>query len=75
MSALSKHFVVQAGGCAHAFRDQVADRVIDHGAGDARVHAETVRQVGRDVKLAAAHVYVAFGGLAEGDDAGVQTMD
>ena len=60
---------------ADAFGDQVADRIIHHGGGDAGAEAETVGQVGGDVEFAAADVNVAVGGLAEGDDARVQTVD
>ena len=58
----------------HALGDQVADGIIHHGGGDAGLHAEAVRQVGGAVELAAADVDLALGGLAEGDDAGVQTV-
>ena len=59
---------------AHALGDQVADRIIDHGAGDAGLHPEAVRQIGGDIELAAADVDLALAGLAEGDDARIQTM-
>ncbi len=59
----------------HALGDQVADGVIHHGGGDAGLQAEAVGEVGGDVEFAAADVDLAFRGLAEGDDAGVETMD
>ena len=59
---------------ADALGDQVADRVIDHGGGDAGLEPEAIGQIGGDVELAAADVDVAFRGLAERDDAGVQAM-
>ena len=59
---------------AHPLGDQVADGIIHHGADDARLHAEAVRQVGGAIELAAADVDLALGGLAEGDDSRVQTM-
>jgi hypothetical protein len=52
----------------------VADGVIHHGAGDAGVQAEAIGQVGGAVELAAADVDLAFGRLAERDDARVQTI-
>ncbi|MFT3961480.1 hypothetical protein [Propionivibrio sp.] len=55
--------------------DQLADGIIDHGRHDARLHAEAVRQVGRAVELAAAHVNPAFCRLAERHHPGVQTVD
>ena len=48
-----------------ALGDQVADGVIDHGRGDAGLHAEAVGQVGGDVELAAADVDLALVRLAE----------
>ena len=36
---------------------------------------KTIRQVRGDVEFAAADVDLAFGGFAEGNDAGVQPMD
>ena len=59
----------------HALGDQVADGVIHHGRGDAGLQAEAVGEVGGDVELAAADVDLALGRLAEGDDAGIETMD
>ena len=59
----------------HAFGDQVADGIIHHRRGDAGLQAEAVRQVGRHVKLAAADMDLALGGLAEGDDARIKAMD
>ena len=60
---------------ADALGDQVADGVIHHRRGDARLHAEAVGEVGGDVKFAAADVNLALGRLAERDDAGVEPMD
>ena len=59
----------------HALGNQVADRIVDHGACDAGVHPKAVGQVGGDVEFAAAHVNLAFVGFAERNDPGVQTMD
>ena len=39
------------------------------------LQAEAVGEVGGDVELAAADMNLALGGLAEGDDAWVQTMN
>ena len=59
----------------HALGDQVADGIIHHGGGDAGVQAEAIGEVGGAVEFAAADVDVALGGLAERDDAGIETMD
>ena len=59
----------------HALGDQIADRIIHHGGGDAGLQAEAVGQVGGDVELAAADVDLALGGLAERDDARIEAMD
>ena len=59
----------------HPLRDQLPDRIVDHGARDARLEAEAVRQVGGGVELAPAHVDRALGGLAEGDHPRVQAVD
>src|SRR5215471_1726441 len=59
---------------ANAFGDEIADGVVDHGGGDARIEAERVAQVGGDVEFAAAHVDVAMSRLAKRDDARVQAM-
>ena len=59
----------------HPLGDQFADRVVDHRRGDAGLQAEAVRQVGRDVELAAADVDLARGRLAERDDSRIQPMD
>ena len=59
----------------HPLGDQIADGIIDHRGDDAGLEAEAVRQVGGAVEFAAAHVDLAFGGLAKGDDTGVQPMD
>jgi hypothetical protein len=58
-----------------ALGDQVAHRIIDHGGGDAGGHAEAVRKVRGAIEFAAADVDPALGGLMEGDDARVETMD
>jgi len=59
---------------AHALRHQLADWIVDHGAGDAGVQVEGVGQIGRDVEFATADVDLAFRGLAEGNDAGVDAV-
>ena len=59
----------------HALGDQVAHRIVHHGGGDARLHAEAVREVGGAIELAAGNVDQALGGLAERDDSGIQAMD
>ena len=59
---------------AHPFGDEVADRVIDHGAHDGRLEPEAVGQVGSHVELGPARVDMARGGLAERDHPGVQTV-
>ena len=59
----------------HALGDQVADRVIHHGRGDAGLQAEAIRQIGGAVELAAADVDLALGRLAEGNDARIEAMD
>ena len=53
----------------HAFGNQIADRVVHHGAGDTGLEPETVGEVGGAVEFAAAHVDLALGGLAKGNDA------
>ena len=60
---------------ADALGDQVADRVVDHGRGDAGAQAEAVGEVGGDVELAAADVDLARVCLAERDDPGIETVD
>jgi len=63
---------------AHGFDalgHQIADRVIHHRRRDAGIEAKAVRQVGRHIKFAAAHVNLAMCRLAERNNAGVQTMD
>src|ERR1039457_4625192 len=59
----------------HALRDQVADGVIDHGGGDSRGHAETIRQIGGDVVLPAADVNLALGRLTKWNHAGIQAVN
>ena len=49
--------------------------IIHHGRGDAGLAAETIRQVGGHVELAAADVDLALRRLAKGDDARVEAMD
>jgi hypothetical protein len=61
--------------CAHAFGNEVADGIINHGAGDTGFQAETIGEIRRHVKLAAADVDVAMRRFAERDDARVQSMD
>ena len=60
---------------ANPLGDQFANGIIDHGAGDAGVQPETIGQIGRDIKFAAADVDVAMGCFAEGNDAGIKPMD
>jgi hypothetical protein len=59
----------------HSLGNQLADRIIDHRGGDTGGQAEAVRQVRGAVEFAAADMDLALGGLAEGDDARVETMD
>jgi hypothetical protein len=59
---------------AHAFRDQVADRIIGHGGDDGGAQAKTVGQVRRHVEFAAADVNAALGGLAKRNDARIQAV-
>ncbi len=61
--------------CADAFGNQIADRIIDHRGGDARIQAEAIRQIRGTVELTAAHVNLAFGRFAERDDARIQPVD
>ena len=58
----------------HGALDQLADRVIDHGADDAGLEAEAVGEVGGAVELAAADVDLALARLAEGNHAAVEAM-
>jgi len=60
---------------AHALGDQITDRIVDHRRDDAGFQPETIGEIGRDVVLAAAHVYFAFGGFAEWNDARVEAVD
>ena len=63
---------------AHGFdplSHQIADRVTNHRRSDACLQTKAVRQVGRDVELAAADVNLALGRLAKRNDARVQTVD
>jgi len=59
----------------HPLGNQVADGIIHHRRGNARLQAKAVGEIGRHVKLAAAHVDLALGRLAERDDARVQPMN
>ena len=59
----------------HPFGNQITDRIIHHRTHHAGLHPETIRQIGRYIKLAAAHMNLAFGRFAERDDARVQAMD
>src|SRR5579872_7349528 len=59
----------------HALGHQFADWIIHHRRHYAGAHAETIRQVGSYVELAAADVDLAFRGFAEGHDSGVQAVD
>ncbi len=59
---------------AHAFCDQFADGVVDHGGDDAGPHAEAVGEIGGDIELAATDMDAAFGCLAEGDDTGIEAV-
>jgi len=61
--------------CSHLFRDEVADRVVDHGGCNTGLQSETVRQIGGDVEFTAAHVNLALLGFAEWNDSGIQSMD
>jgi len=60
---------------ADALGDEIADGVVGHGGGDGGAEAEAVREIRGDVELTAGDVDLAFGGLAEGDDSGVEAMD
>src|SRR6185312_6417159 len=60
---------------ADAFRDEVADRIVDHGGGDAGLQFESVGQIRGAVEFAAADVDLTATGLAERDDAGVEAMN
>ena len=45
---------------AHTFGNQVTDGIIHHGRRDTRFQAETIREIRRDIKFAAADVDVAM---------------
>src|SRR5262249_59912100 len=53
----------------------IADRILDHRGRDAGPQTEAVGEVRGTVELAAAHVDGAGRGLAERDDARIETMD
>src|SRR5450759_3001957 len=55
--------------------DQISNGIGDHGRRDAGVQAEAVREIGRDVELTTADMDVAMVRFAEGNDAGVETVD
>ena len=58
----------------HALGDQIADGIVDDGAGDRGPHLEAVGQVRCTVELAAAHVDGALGRLSERHVAWIEPM-
>ncbi len=60
---------------ADTLGNEIANGVVGHGGGDGGAESEAVRQVGGHVELAAGDVDLALGGLAEGNDSGVEAMD
>src|SRR5438105_5058656 len=59
----------------HPLAHQIADGIIDNGAGNARLQPKAIGQIGGDIEFAAADVDLAFRRLAEGDDAGVEPVN
>src|SRR5579871_4288049 len=62
-------------GGAHPLGDQVADRIVDHGADNGGLHAKAVGKIGGDIELAAAYVDLTIGGFPKGNDARLEAMD
>ena len=60
---------------AHPLGNQIADGIIHHRRGDARLQAEAIRQVGSTVELTTADVDLAFGGLAKGNNSRVKPVN
>ena len=60
---------------AHLRRNQLADRVFHHRAGDAGSESEAIGEVGGGVELAAADVNRAGRGFAERDDARIEPVN
>ena len=61
-------------GFAHAALHELADRVVDHGGGDAGLQSEAVGQAGGDVVFAAGDVDLERARLAERDHARVEPV-
>ena len=59
---------------AHAFRDQIANRIFHHRGRNAGVEAKTIGEICGDVKFTAADVDIAVGRFAEGNNARIQPM-
>jgi len=58
----------------NAFRNQVTNRVIDHGCSNACAQPEAISQVGSTVKLTAADVNLAAARLAKGNHTWVEPV-
>ena len=60
---------------AHALGDQIADGIIHHRRGDARLQAKAIRQIGGAVELTTADVDLALGGLAKRNNSGIEPVN
>ena len=61
--------------CPDPLRNQIANRIINHRRSHARLKAETIGKIGRDIKLAAAHMDIAMRRFAEWNNAGIEPMN
>src|SRR5581483_1271748 len=59
----------------HAFSDEIANRIIDHGSRDPGAQAKAVGEISRHVKLAAANMNLALSRFAKWHDAGIESMN
>jgi hypothetical protein len=59
----------------HPLVDQVTNRVVDHGCGNAGFQLEAVGEVGSTVELSTADVNCTLAGFAKRNNAGIQPMN
>ena len=57
------------------FGNQVTDGIVDHRGSDTSVQPKAVREIGCDIEFAAADMNLAFMGLAERNNSGIESMD
>src|SRR6185369_15907083 len=57
-----------------ALRDQFTDWIHDHRGDDTRVEPKTISEIGRDIKLSAANMDLAFTRFAKGHDPRIEAV-